>query len=96
MQLPIGPSWRTTVAGIVTLVLAVVLIVLASTSKRELSAVEIGLIGALVPAGLGLLTARDNTVTSEQVGRSRCRHPHADTGEDAAHDADRGGSGGNG
>lgn len=58
-------SWRTTMAGIGSIAVAVGS---ALTAIGEGQPVEWGAVIAAVIAGIGLISARDNRVTSEQAG----------------------------
>lgn len=68
-------SWKTTLSGI-----AVILGALASALKTGLDGDWPTAITALVtgiPAGVGLIAARDNDVTSEQAGAAKPATPPA-------------------
>ncbi len=60
-------SWRTTVNGGIVLGLGVGLLITLLILKSD-NVVAWGAAGALVPAGLGLMQARDHKVTSERAG----------------------------
>jgi len=59
-------SWKTTMTGVVTIVLAVGTAALAWLKTGTFP--DIGPVVAAVTAGVGLILARDNDKTSEQVG----------------------------
>ena len=61
-------SWRTTTAGIAAIVVAVGTAVGALFDADPLTLPDWGAVGAAVMAGIGLLAARDNKVSSEQAG----------------------------
>ena len=61
-------SWRTTVAGIAAIVTAVASAVVALFDADPTTVPEWGAVVAAVMAGVGLLNARDNRVSSEQAG----------------------------
>lgn len=58
-------SWRTTMAGIGSIAVA---IGSALSAIGDGQPVEWGAIIAAIIAGIGLITARDNAVSSEQAG----------------------------
>lgn len=58
-------SWRTTTTGIVTVLIAVCNFVLGMVNNTP---VDIATTIAAITSGLGLVFARDNKVTSEDVG----------------------------
>jgi drug/metabolite transporter (DMT)-like permease len=61
-------SWRTTTAGIAAIVVALGTAVGALFDADPLTLPDWGAVAAAVMAGVGLLAARDNGVTSEQAG----------------------------
>lgn len=61
-------SWRTTVAGIAAIVTAVASAIAALLDADPTTVPEWGAVAAAVMAGVGLLNARDNRVSSEQAG----------------------------
>ncbi len=61
-------SWRTTTAGIAAIVAAVGTAVGALFDADPLTLPDWGAVAAAVMAGIGLLSARDNKVSSEQAG----------------------------
>lgn len=61
-------SWRTTVAGIAAIVTAVASAIAALLDNDPTTVPEWGAVAAAVMAGVGLLNARDNKVSSEQAG----------------------------
>lgn len=61
-------SWRTTVAGIAAIVTAVASAIAALLDNDPTTVPEWGAVAAAVMAGVGLLNARDNNVSSEQAG----------------------------
>jgi hypothetical protein len=63
-----GGSWRTTVAGIAAIVVAVGTAVTALFDNDPVTIPDWGAVAAAVMAGLGLIAARDNRVSSERAG----------------------------
>lgn len=61
-------SWKTTVAGILTMLVPVFNAVSALLDNDPATVPDWGLAIAAITAGIGLLFARDNNVTSEDVG----------------------------
>jgi hypothetical protein len=61
-------SWKTTVAGVLTALLPVLNAVSAFLDNDPLTIPDWGLAIAAVTAGLGLIFARDNGVSSEEAG----------------------------
>ena len=61
-------SWKTTTAGIAAIVVALGTAVGALFDADPLTLPDWGAVAAAVMAGIGLLAARDNGVTSEQAG----------------------------
>jgi hypothetical protein len=63
-----GGSWRTTVAGVAAIVVAVGTAVTALFDNDPVTIPDWGAVAAAVMAGLGLIAARDNRVSSERAG----------------------------
>ena len=63
-----GGSWRTTVAGVAAIVVAVGTAVTALFDADPLTIPDWGAVAAEVMAGLGLIAERDNGVSSERAG----------------------------
>jgi hypothetical protein len=61
-------SWKTTVAGIGTIVGAVGVALAAQFDNDPATIPNWGGIIAAITAGIGLISARDNGITSEQAG----------------------------
>jgi drug/metabolite transporter (DMT)-like permease len=61
-------SWRTTTAGIAAIVVAIATAVGALFDADPLTLPDWGAVAAAIMAGVGLLAARDNKVSSEQAG----------------------------
>lgn len=61
-------SWKTTVTGIATIVVAIGTAVIAQFDDNVSTEPNWGAVVAGLTAGAGLIAARDNTVTSEQAG----------------------------
>ncbi len=61
-------SWRTTTAGVAAIVVAIGTAVGALFDADPLTLPDWGAVAAAVMAGVGLLAARDNKVSSEQAG----------------------------
>jgi hypothetical protein len=61
-------SWKTTTAGIAAIVAALATALGALFDADPLTMPDWGAVGAAVMAGIGLIAARDNGVTSEQAG----------------------------
>ncbi len=61
-------SWKTTVAGVLTALLPVLNAVLAFLDNDPATVPDWGLAVAAITAGLGLIFARDNNVSSEEAG----------------------------
>lgn len=61
-------SWRTTTAGIAAIVAAIGTAVVALFDTDPATLPDWGAVAAAVLAGIGLIAARDNRVTSEQAG----------------------------
>lgn len=62
-----GSSWRTTTAGIGAILIAVGSALGAQFDSDPATVADWGAVIAAVIAGIGLLFARDNKVTSEQA-----------------------------
>jgi hypothetical protein len=58
-------SWKTTTAGVVTIIGAVCAAILFALKGQFVEAA--GALSAGIPSGIGLIAARDNDKTSEQV-----------------------------
>lgn len=61
-------SWKTTVTGIATILTAVSGVLIALFDGNPLTNPDWTATVAAITAGIGLITARDNNVTSEQAG----------------------------
>jgi hypothetical protein len=61
-------SWKTTAAGIAAIVAALATAVGALFDADPVSMPDWGAVAAAIMAGIGLIAARDNGVTSEQAG----------------------------
>jgi hypothetical protein len=61
-------SWRTTTAGIAAIVAALATAAVALFDADPLTTPDWGAVSAAFMAGVGLLAARDNKVSSEQAG----------------------------
>lgn len=61
-------SWKTTTAGIAAIVAALATAVGALFDADPTTLPDWGAVAAAVLAGIGLIAARDNNVTSEQAG----------------------------
>jgi drug/metabolite transporter (DMT)-like permease len=61
-------SWKTTTAGIAAIVAALATAVGALFDADPVTMPDWGAVAAAVMAGVGLIAARDNGVTSEQAG----------------------------
>lgn len=61
-------SWKTNVAGIATIVGAICAALKAQFDNDPSTVADWPLVVAAVTGGIGLLFARDNNVTSEDVG----------------------------
>ena len=60
-------SWRTTFAGIGAILVAVGAAATAYFDTDPTTVVDFGVLVAAILAGIGLISARDNGVTSEQA-----------------------------
>lgn len=60
-------SWRTSVAGLGAILISVGAALTAMFDNDPLTNPEWGVVVAAIIAGVGLLAARDNKVTSEQA-----------------------------
>lgn len=63
-----GTSWKTTLSGVCAIVTAVAAAVLAFVDDDPATKVEIATTIAAVMAGVGLIAARDNNKSSEDIG----------------------------
>jgi len=61
-------SWKTTVAGIAAIIAAIALAIANEFDADPATVADWGAAIAALSAGLGLLFARDNNKSSEQVG----------------------------
>ena len=61
-------SWKTTIAGVGTILSAVGLALKAAFDGDPSTTVNIELTATAIMSGIGLIAARDNGVTSEQAG----------------------------
>jgi drug/metabolite transporter (DMT)-like permease len=61
-------SWKTTTAGIAAIVAALATAVGALFDADPVTMPDWGAVAAAVMAGVGLIAARDNGVTSERAG----------------------------
>jgi predicted aconitase with swiveling domain len=61
-------SWRTTTSGVIAILLAFGAAAQALIDGNPATNPDWAAVGAAVMAGIGLLTARDHKVTSEQAG----------------------------
>jgi hypothetical protein len=61
-------SWKTTAAGIAAIIAALATAVGALFDADPVTMPDWGAVGAAVMAGIGLIAARDNGVTSEHAG----------------------------
>ena len=62
-------SWRTTTAGVASIVAAVSTALVAILDNDPLTVPDWTALGATLALGLGLVAARDNKVTSEQANK---------------------------
>jgi hypothetical protein len=61
-------SWKTTVAGIAAIVASVAAAIVAEFDGDPATTAEWGVVITAFIAGIGLLFARDNAVSSEEAG----------------------------
>lgn len=61
-------SWKTTTAGVAAIVVALATAVGALFDADPTTLPDWGAVAAAVMAGIGLIAARDNNVTSEKAG----------------------------
>jgi hypothetical protein len=61
-------SWRTTVLGVSTVMVVIGTAAIALLDGDPATTVDFGLIIAEITAGIGLILARDNKVSSEEAG----------------------------
>lgn len=61
-------SWRTTVAGIAAIGIAVLTAVKALFDNDPVTMPDWGAVIAAITVGIGLIFARDNSVTSKEAG----------------------------
>ena len=61
-------SWKTTTAGVAAIVVALATAVGALFDADPTTLPDWGAVAAAVMAGVGLIVARDNNVTSEKAG----------------------------
>lgn len=61
-------SWRTTASGILSILVAVCSVALSEIDGDPATSADWGTAVAAVLAGIGLLNARDDKVSSEQAG----------------------------
>ena len=61
-------SWKTTTAGVAAIVVAIATAVGALFDADPTTLPDWGAVAAAVMAGIGLIAARDNNVTSEKAG----------------------------
>lgn len=63
-------SWKTTTTGVLAIVVAIGSAAIAVLDADPATLPDWGAVTAAILAGLGLIAARDNGVTSEQAGAS--------------------------
>ncbi len=61
-------SWRTTTTGILAIVVAIAGAVKAELDGDVTTTADWGAVAAAIIAGVGLIAARDNRVSSQDVG----------------------------
>ncbi len=61
-------SWRTTTTGILAIVIAIAGAVKAELDGDVTTTADWGAVAAAIIAGVGLIAARDNRVSSQDVG----------------------------
>ena len=61
-------SWRTTTTGILAIVVAIAGAVKAELDGDVTTTADWGAVAAAIIAGIGLIAARDNRVSSQYVG----------------------------
>lgn len=61
-------SWKTTTTGVLAIVVALSSAAIAVLDADPVTVPDWGAVTAAILAGLGLIAARDNGVTSEQAG----------------------------
>jgi hypothetical protein len=61
-------SWRTTTTGILAIVIAIAGAVKAELDGDVTTTADWGAVAAAIIAGIGLIAARDNRVSSQDVG----------------------------
>jgi hypothetical protein len=61
-------SWRTTTTGILAIVVAIAGAVKAELDGDVTTTADWGSVAAAIIAGIGLIAARDNRVSSQDVG----------------------------
>lgn len=61
-------SWRTTTTGILAIVVAIAGAVKAELDGDVTTTADWGAVAAAIIAGIGLIAARDNRVSSQDVG----------------------------
>ncbi len=65
-------SWKTTVSGILSIIAAgITLVAIPVLDSNPLTVANYEAFAAAVIAGVGLIAARDNNVTSEMVGAGK-------------------------
>lgn len=67
MTSPFSGSWKTTLSGIVT-ILGGLLIIAKAAQAGAINATDMTTFGVAITTGLGLIFARDNSVSSEVAG----------------------------
>ncbi len=64
-------SWKTTAAGLITMIIAALPAVDSMANGKQLTENEKLIIGGLIAAGVQGFFARDNNVTSEDAGAKK-------------------------